>query len=138
MQRDDYRATAVVGLGFLAATLTGFLRQVAIARMLGANREADIYLVAFAVPEFFFIALPIIITPAFLPIFSKLRQEEGETKAWQFAQKVLKIIGVSLLVITILTALIIPIFLTWISPGFTSVEREQTVALFYPMLPGIL
>ncbi len=138
MQRADYRATAIVGIGFLAATLTGFLRQVAIARMLGANREADIYLVAFAVPEFFFIALPIIITPAFLPIFSKLRQEEGETKAWQFAQKVLKIIGLSLLVITILTALIIPIFLTWISPGFTSIEREQTVALFYPMLPGIL
>jgi putative peptidoglycan lipid II flippase len=138
MQREDYRATLVVVLGFLTAALTGFLRQVAIARLLGASRGADIYLIAFAVPEFFFIALPIIISPAFLPIFSRLRQEEGEAKAWQFAQHVLKIIGLSLIVLTILAALLIPVFLSWISPGFTSAEREQALALFYPMLPGIL
>jgi putative peptidoglycan lipid II flippase len=138
MQREDYRATLVVVLGFLTATLTGFLRQIAIARMLGASRVADIYLVAFAVPEFFFIALPIIISPAFLPIFSKLRQEGGDAKAWQFAQRIIKILGLSLIVLTILVAVLIPVLLTWISPGFTSAEREQALALFYPMLPGIL
>lgn len=138
MQREDYRATLVVGLGFLTATLTGFLRQIAIARLLGASRLADIYLVAFAVPEFFFIALPIILSPAFLPIFSKLRQEEGEENAWQFAKRVLIIVGLSLIVLTILAALVIPVFITWISPGFTYTERDQALAMFYPMLPGIL
>jgi putative peptidoglycan lipid II flippase len=138
MQREDYRATLVVVLGFLAATLTGFLRQVAIAHLLGTSRVADIYLVAFAVPEFVFIALPIILSPAFLPIFSRLRQEEGEAIAWQFARRVLQILGLALIGLTILSALFAPVFLTWISPGFSSLEQEQTLAVFYPMLPGIL
>jgi putative peptidoglycan lipid II flippase len=138
MQREDYRATLVVGLGFLAATLTGFFRQIALARLLGVSRQADIYLVAFAVPEFFFIALPIILSPAFLPIFSKLRQAEGDAQAWQFAKTVLKILLLSLIALTFLAALLIPILLTLISPGFTSAEREQALALFFPMLPGIL
>jgi putative peptidoglycan lipid II flippase len=138
MQREDYRATLVVVLGLLAATLTGFLRQVSIARLLGASRVADIYLVAFAVPEFVFIALPIILSPAFLPIYSRLRQEEGDAQAWRFAQRVLQILGLSLIVLTFLVALVAPVFLTWISPGFTSAERKQTLVVFYPMLPGIL
>lgn len=138
MQRENYKATLFVVLGLLAAVLTGFFRQAVIARSLGADRVADIYLVAFAVPEFFFIALPIIITPAFLPIFSKIRQEEGEAKAWQFAKRVFLILGLALLVLTILAAFLTPIFLKWISPGFSAAEQQQAIALFYPMLPGIL
>lgn len=138
MQRENYRATLVVVIGFILASLTGFLRQVAIARLLGVSRVADIYLVAFAIPEFVFIALPIILSPAFLPIFSRLRQEEGEAKAWQFAQRILQILGLSLVVLTILVALLAPVFLSWISPGFTSVEQKQALAVFYPMLPGII
>ncbi|PWB54480.1 MAG: hypothetical protein C3F13_06925 [Anaerolineales bacterium] len=138
MQRDNYRASLFVGLGFLAATLTGFMRQVFIARFLGASRVADIYLVAFAVPEFFFIALPIIISPAFLPIFTKIRQEEGEAKAWLFAKRVFLILGVALFLLTILAALLTPFFLKWLSPGFSAAEQEQAISLFYPMLPGIL
>jgi len=84
MQRDDYRATLVVMLGLAASSLTGFLRQMAIASQLGAGRAADVYLVAFAVPEFIFLALPIILAPAFVPLFAKHRQQVGEASAWRF------------------------------------------------------
>ena len=138
MQREDYRATLVVASGFLAASLTGFLRQVAIARQLGASREADIYLVAFALPEFVIIALPIILTPAFIPIFSKVRQLEAEGPAWQFALRVAQVLGLFLLAFTAAAAIGAPFYLAWMSPGFTIAEREKTLSALYPMLPGIL
>ena len=130
MKREDYRATLVVAIGYLAAMLTGFLRQVEIARFLGATRAADIYLVAFAIPEFVFIALPIILSPAFLPIFSRLHQENGEAIAWRFAKQVLQILGFSLITLTILIALVAPVFINLISPGFSKTEYERV--LWYP------
>lgn len=137
MQRDDYRATLIVALGFLTASLTGFLRQVALARQLGASRVADIYLVAFALPEFVFIALPIIMTPAFIPIFSKVRQLEGESPAWHFALRVARILGLFLLALTAIAAFGAPYYLRWMSPGFATTERQETLSALYPMLPGI-
>jgi hypothetical protein len=84
VQRDDYRATLIVMFGLAAANLTGFLRQAAIAHQLGAGRAADIYLVAFAVPEFIFVALPIVLSPAFIPLFADCRLQAGEASAWRF------------------------------------------------------
>lgn len=138
MQREDYRATLVVALGFLAASLTGFLRQVAIARQLGASRVADIYLVAFALPEFVIIALPIILTSAFIPVFSRVRQAEGEAHAWRFALRVARILGFFLLALTAVAAIGAPDYLVWLSPGFTPAERQESLSVLYPMLPGIL
>jgi hypothetical protein len=77
MQRDDYRATLIVMFGLAAGSLTGFVRQAAVAYQLGAGRAADVYLVAFAVPEFVFIALPIVLSPAFIPLFADCRLRAG-------------------------------------------------------------
>jgi putative peptidoglycan lipid II flippase len=138
MQQKDYRDTLIVVFGLGLAILTGFARQAAIARQLGASRGADIYLVAFALPEFVIIALPIILTPAFIPIFTKIRNFEGETLAWQFALRVAQALGLFLLVLTAAAAIGAPVYLTWMSPGFTLAEREKTLSALYPMLPGIL
>jgi peptidoglycan biosynthesis protein MviN/MurJ (putative lipid II flippase) len=90
MQTKDYRSTILVMMGFGLATLTGYARELALARQLGVSRVTDIFLVAYALPEFVFIALPIILTPGFIPIFSSVRQLGGESHAWQFAVGLLK------------------------------------------------
>jgi len=120
------------------ATLTGFARQAVIARALGASRVADSYLVAFALPEFVIIALPIILTPAFIPLFARIRQFNGETYAWHFALRIAQALGLFLLVLTVIAAFAAPYYLTWMSPGFTHIERDKTLSALYPMLPCIL
>jgi putative peptidoglycan lipid II flippase len=124
-------------LGLGAATLTGFLREAALADQLGVGRETDIYLIAFAIPEFVFIALPIVLSPAFIPLFVGLRLHEGETAAWRFGLQVAGILLALLLAFTALVALAAPLFLPWLAPGFRPLALAQTQQALYRMLPAI-
>ena len=138
MNKSDLRDTAVVMVSLLLATLTGFLRQSVIAYTLGVGRATDTYLVAFAVPEFVFIALPIILSPVLMPLFSQVRRQAGERSAWAWGYRLSAWVVLILIGLVLCTALAAPIFLRWLSPGFTESERQQAAALLTPMLPGIL
>jgi putative peptidoglycan lipid II flippase len=138
MQRNDIRSTIIVMISLAFATLTGFMRQIVVAYTLGAGRIADIFLIAFAVPEFVFVALPIILTPVIIPLFSQIRQKHGEGVAWLWGGKLSGWLLLLLLGTTILAGLSAPIFIPWLSPGFNAGERAQTIQVFYRMLPGLL
>jgi len=137
MRKVDYRHTLIVMFGLAAATLTGFLRQAAVAHQLGAGRAADVYLVAFAVPEFMFIALPIVLSPAFIPLFAEHRQQAGEVSAWRFGLKVAGALLAVLLLLTALAGLGAPLYLHWLAPGFDPRERVQALQATRLMLPAI-
>lgn len=137
MQRDDYRATLIVMFGLAAASLTGFLRQAVTAHQLGAARAADVYLVAFAVPEFVFIALPIVLSPAFIPLFADCRLRAGEACAWRFGLRVAGALLVSLLALTAIAGLGAPLYLAWLAPGFGPQEHAETMRATRLMLPAI-
>lgn len=137
MPRDNFRATLVLMAGFAAATLTGFLRQAVLADQFGASRAMDTFLVAFAVPEFVFIALPIVLSPAFLPIFASLRQKDGDAAAWHFGMRTAAILLGVLLALTVLAELAAPLYIRWLSPGFTEEERGLAVRGVRLMLPSL-
>lgn len=137
MEKADYRYTLIVSVGLIAATLTGFLRQATIAHELGAGRATDIYLVAFAVPEFFFIALPIVLSPAFIPLLAQRRQRMGEKRAWRFGTQVAGGLFLLLTLLAILGYLAAPLYLRWLAPGFAPPERSQAVRTARLMLPAV-
>ncbi len=138
MRRDDYWAALLVASGFLAATLTGFLRQAAIAQQFGIERVADIYLVAFALPEFIFIILPIVLSPALIPIFSETRQKAGEIAAWRLGFQTAGGLLLSLGVFTLLAFFLAPTYLGWLSPGFTPAESALAIQAARLMLPSLI
>ena len=138
MNRTDLRDTLIVMFSLALATLTGFLRQSVIACTLGAGRVTDIYLVAFAVPEFVFIALPVVLAPVIMPLFAQVRRQFGERAAWAWGARLSAWVMLALAGLIGCAALAAPLILRWLSPGFSAVERQQAAALFYPMLPGIL
>jgi putative peptidoglycan lipid II flippase len=123
--------------GYAAATLTGFLRQAVLAHQLGAGRAADIYLVAFALPEFVFIALPVVLSPAFLPIFAGLRRRNGEKIAWSFWRRAAIALFAFLVGLSIFAAIGARYYLTWLSPGFEAQERAQAIQAARLMLPAL-
>jgi putative peptidoglycan lipid II flippase len=125
----------MAGLGL--ATVTGFAREAALAHQFGASRATDIYLIAFAVPELVLIALPIVLSPAFLPLFADLRLRVGERGAWRFGLRVAGALLALLLGITALVALSVPLYLRWLAPGFEPAERAQATRAVYVMLPAI-
>jgi putative peptidoglycan lipid II flippase len=138
MQRNDIRSTIIVMISLAFATLTGFARQIVVAYILGAGRTADIFLIAFAIPEFVFIALPIILTPVIIPLFSQIRLKQGEGVAWLWGGRLSGWLLLILLGTTLVAGLSAPLFIPWLSPGFNAGERAQTIQVFYRMLPGLL
>ena len=137
MQRSEIKSTLVVMTGLGIATLTGFLRQIVIAQQFGVGRAADIYLVAFALPEFIFIALPIVLVPAFLPPFTACRQQAGEATAKQMARWATVALLVLLSAFTLMIGLSAPLIMDWLGPGFNPVERLRAIQSTRMMLPAI-
>jgi putative peptidoglycan lipid II flippase len=137
MQPEQYRSTLLVAAFLAAATLTGFLRQAAIANQFGAARSTDIFLVAFAVPEFVFNALLVIIPSAFIPLFIQRQQTSGSPAAWRFMFRVAGAILASLVVLLIFTAVGLPTVVRWLAPGFSQSESLQSVEALWRMLPAI-
>ena len=137
MHREDYGATLVLMLGFVAATITGFLREATLAHQLGAGRATDIYLVAFAIPEFMFLALPIVVTPVLIPLFSELRLRVGDRSAWRFGLQVAAGLLTLLLVLTTIAVVTAPQYLHWLAPGFDPLERLQASHALWVMSPAI-
>ena len=137
MQRDDYRATLIVMFGLGAANLTGFVRQAVMAHELGSGRAADVFLVAFALPEIAFVALPIVLSPVFIPLFADCRLRAGEAGAWRFGLSVAGALLALLLVFTALVGFGVPLTLPWLAPGLDPPARRQAAAATRLMVPAI-
>jgi len=137
MNNRDFRDTAIVIISLGAAMATGFLRQSALAATLGIGRDADIFLVAYALPEFVYVALPIILSPVIIPLFMQVRSQRGEAAAWLATRRLGTWLLAGILVLTVLAAVSAPLFLTWLSPGFSSSDRSRALDVFFPMLPAI-
>ena len=137
MQRDDYRATLIVMFGLGAANLTGFVRQSVIAHKLGSGHVADVFLVAFSLPEFTFVALPIVLSPVLIPLFADCRLRAGEAGAWRFGLSVAGALLAMLLLFAALASLGAPLYFRWLAPGFSLQERRQATTATRLMMPAI-
>jgi putative peptidoglycan lipid II flippase len=138
MHKEDYSATMILMVGLLAATLSGFFRQASLAHHLGTGSEADIYLIAYSIPEFVIIALGIILPAAFIPLFADYRLRFGEVVAWHFGLRIAGSLGILLLVVTLLAILTAPLYLPWLAPGFEPLEYVQAVRASRLMMPAII
>ena len=138
LQQKNNWSTLTVTLGYLAATLTGFGRQSFLAFYLGSGREADIFLIAFSVPEFFFIAAPIVLAPVIIPLFARVRRQSGEEEAQRLARWLLGRLSLFFAGCIAILWLLAPVYIAWLSPGFSAGEQAAALALTRGMLPAIL
>lgn len=128
-----------VGTNTMASRVLGFVRELLIAATLGAGPVADAFYAAFRFPNLFRrILAEGAFNAAFIPLFSRTLEEEGEAGARRFAEQVLAALFAILLVLTVLVELAAPLFVsTIIAPGFSdnADKFEMTVALSRIMFP---
>jgi len=118
-----------VGGWTMASRVLGFLRDIAIAAVLGAGPVAEAFLVAFALPNMFrrFFAEGAFNT-AFVPAFSK-RLEAGEDAAG-FAREAASALLALLLAFTLLATAAMPLMVLAMASGFAGDERFGLAVLF--------
>ena len=82
------KSIAAVGGFTMVSRLTGFVRDVLIAKFLGASLLADAFFVAFKLPNLFrSLFAEGAFNVAFVPLFSELLETKSREKALNFAEE---------------------------------------------------
>lgn len=122
----------------MASRILGFVRDVLIARMVGAGPIADAFVIAFRLPNLFrrFFAEGAF-NAAFVPIFSRTLEEEGNEAARAFAQSALMVLTLFLTALTIGAEIWMEQVMALLAPGFGDdpVRAEKAVLYGRIMFP---
>lgn len=125
-----YRAFATVGGLTMVSRLLGFIRDILIAAALGSGVVADAFFVAFRFPNLFRRLFGEgAFNSAFIPLFAKRLEGEGEGEARRFAEEAMSVLFFSLLVLSIIMVLAMPWLMVLLAPGFVQNPAKYDLAV---------
>ena len=123
------RSFLTVSSGTLASRLLGFVRDSLVAALLGAGAVADAFLAAFQLVN---VVRRLLteggLNAALVPAWLRVRETNGAVAAAAFAGRVLGTITLALIAATALLALVMPLVITALAPGFSGRETLQLAA----------
>lgn len=124
------RAVAAVGGLTMVSRVSGFLRDVLIAALLGAGPIADAFFVAFKLPNFFRrLTGEGALTVAFVPLFAGRLERDGKAVARRFASEVAACLVAVLVALTLAAQLTMPWLVSVMAPGFTATPDRFTLTV---------
>lgn len=125
-----FRSIATVGGFTLISRLTGFARDILIARYLGAGMVSDAFFVAFKFPNLFRrLFAEGAFSAAFVPLFSATLEKEGREEARQFAERAFALLGTVVALFTAAMMIAMPWAMYGFAPGFAGVEGKHDLAV---------
>lgn len=114
------KSALAVGSNTLFSRITGFVRDIMIARLLGATALADIWVAAFRFPNLFRrIIAEGAFSAAFIPVYGKLHTKEGAHTAHYFTGNILSLMGLWVVIGIILCQLFMPYLIYLFTPGYS-------------------
>jgi len=124
------RSTAVIGAMTLLSRLTGLLRDVVFAHLLGDRAAADIFFVAFRIPNFFRrITAEGAFAAAFVPVFTDFRAHQPAADNARFLRLLAGRFGLILLVAAAAGVLAAPALVAVVAPGFIAQPEKFQLAV---------
>ena len=119
MSKKLIKSTAVTGGMTLLSRVSGLVRDIAFASILGSGLVADAFFVAFRIPNFFRrIFGEGALSQAFVPVFSEYKETAAAEDTRAFLDHMVGRLGAILLLITLLGVIAAPWLVTIIAPGF--------------------
>jgi putative peptidoglycan lipid II flippase len=126
------RAALSVGGATLISRITGFIRDLIIAAFLGAGAYADIFVVAFRLPNLFRrLFAEGAFSAAFIPLYARVKNKEGDHAARDFASDIFSVLFFALLIFTALAQIFMPYFVMAIAQGFTDNPEKFDLTVYY-------
>ena len=125
----------------MISRVLGFVRDILIAAILGAGPVADAFFVAFKLPNFFRrLFAEGAFNAAFVPLFARHMSEGGRDAARQFAQEVLSVFVVALLLFVTALQIAMPWIMHGFAPGFADdpLRFDLAVAMAQITFPYLL
>ncbi len=116
------RNFSIVGLWTLVSRILGFIRDILIATFLGSGPVAEAFLLAFTIPNMFRrLFAEGAFNTAFIPMLSQKLEKKNNPE--KFASDALSVLIATLLILTAIAELIMPLIVFGTASGFSSDSR---------------
>ena len=124
------KSIATVGSNTLLSRVLGFVRDLVLARVFGADAATDAFFVAFKIPNFLRrLFAEGAFSMAFVPVLSEYRARAGFADLKRFVDDVAGTLGTVLLGVTLLGMLGAPLVILVFAPGFLGQGEKYTLAV---------
>jgi putative peptidoglycan lipid II flippase len=124
------KSTGTFGFFTIISRLLGYLRDFLIAIFLGTGVLADVFFVAFRIPNTFRrLFSEGTFNAAFVPSYSS-ELKTGKKKANKFANDIFNLLFLSLFVLVLVVQIFMPSFVSLIAPGFVDDTEKMNVAIY--------
>ena len=124
------RKILTVGGYTLLSRLTGFLRDIMLAAILGAGPAADAFFVAFRLPNHFrAIFAEGAFNAAFIPAYARIRTQGGPEAAKEFGDRIFTLLVETQVVLLVLALLFTPQVIEILAPGFSREPHQFQLAV---------
>lgn len=118
-----------VGGFTLLSRITGFMRDIMLAAILGAGPVADAFFVALRLPNHFrAIFAEGAFNAAFVPAYSRIREQDGPDPAKLFADRIFTLLLASQIVLLVLALAFTSDVISLLAPGFNEDPRRFALA----------
>jgi len=119
-----------VGGYTLLSRLTGFLRDIMLAAVLGAGPAADAFFVAFRLPNHFrAIFAEGAFNAAFIPAYARIRTQGGPEAAKLFGDRIFTLLLASQVILLALALVFTPQAIELLAPGFSREPQQFALAV---------
>jgi putative peptidoglycan lipid II flippase len=119
-----------VGGFTLLSRVTGFVRDIILAAVLGAGPVADAFFVALRLPNHFrAIFAEGAFNAAFVPAYARIRAQGGATRAGQFADRIFTLLLASQIVLLAVALVFTPAVIDVLAPGFAHDPGRYALAV---------
>ena len=123
------RILTVGGLTLLSR-ITGFIRDIVLAAILGAGPAADAFFVAFRLPNHFrAIFAEGAFNAAFIPAYARIRTQDGEAAASLFGDRIFTLLLATQLALLALALIFTPQAIELLAPGFSREPQQFALAV---------
>lgn len=125
-----FKSIATFGGFTFISRITGFVRDMFLANMLGAGMMSDAFFVSFKLPNLFrSLFAEGAFTSAFVPLFSQRMVADGKKKALFFASQAISVLVFFLVIFVLLFEIFMPYVVDVLAPGFVNDEGKMALAV---------
>jgi putative peptidoglycan lipid II flippase len=143
-KRGFYGATGLLAGGTFLSRILGLVREQVFAYFFGASAATDAFQIAFRIPNLLRdLFAEGAMSSALVPVYTRLRKENGEERAWGLVSNVITTLALFLSLIAIIGVFCADYLVAIYAPEFkaTPGKHELTVALtriLWPFLPFVV
>ncbi len=134
-------AAGLIGAATFSSRILGFIRDIILARLLGASASADAFFVAYRVPSLLRELLAEgSMSSAFIPVFTEYHTLRSKRETWELASAVFTTLLSIVTLITLIGIVVAPTIVWLLAPGFHDEPTKlgMTTTLTQVMFPYLI